>query len=159
MPDSPLQLQPLEQRAVVSMLDSNLYLIREIRLYVLLRLDAALSKGEAHYKLPVVTVEHVLPQNPPPHSIWMQWFPTQADRDRWVQRLANLVLLSHKKNSQAQNYDFVLKKQKYFTTDAGVSPFALTTQVLKEHEWTPQVLEQRQENAIDILKATWRLQY
>lgn len=154
-PDSPLQLSPDEQGNVLKTLDGDLYLIQKIRRYVLLRLDAALSGGEAFYNLSNITVEHVLPQNP--GSEWIKWFPTQEERERYVHRLGNLVLLSHAKNSAAQNYEFGLKKKTYFTTKTGISPFALTTQVLNEQEWTPEVIERRQKELIGVLKQVWRL--
>ena len=140
------------------MLDRDLYLVKKIRLYVLLRLDAALSEGEASYNFSNVTVEHVLPQNPASNSMWVKWFSSVEERERYIHRIGNLVLLSSGKNSQAQNYDFDLKKQKYFTTKTGVSPFALTTQVLNEQEWTPEVIERRQKKLIDKLKEVWRLE-
>lgn len=89
--------------------------------------------------------------------MWVKWFPSQEERERYVNRIGNLVLLSSGKNNQAQNYDFELKKQKYFTTKTGVSPFALTTQVLNEQEWTPEVIERRQKELIGVLKRVWRL--
>ncbi len=72
--------------------------------------------------------------------------------------MGNLVLLSASKNSEAQNFDFAVKKEKYFTSKSGVSPFALTTQVLTQSKWTPQIVEERQKYAIDTLKEIWRLQ-
>lgn len=77
----------------------------QIRLPLLLRLDEMLSGGSAIYNLPI-TVEHVLPQNPSAGSRWLADFPSEADRDLWVHRLANLVLLTLRKNSQAGNLDF-----------------------------------------------------
>ena len=156
-PDSPLQITSLEKNNILQMLDGDLYLIQKIRLYVLLRLDAALSEGEASYNFSNVSVEHVLPQNPAPNSMWVKWFPSKEERERYVNRIGNLLLLSCGKNTQAQNYDFDLKKQKYFTTKTGVSPFALTTQVLNEQEWTPKVIERRQKELISVLKKVWRL--
>lgn len=155
--DSPLQITSEEKNNILKMLDGDLYLTLKIRLYVLLRLDSALSEGEASYNFSNITVEHVLPQNPASNSMWMKWFPSPEERERYVHRIGNLVLLSSGKNSQAQNYDFDLKKQKYFTTKTGVSPFALTTQVLKEQEWTPEVIEQRQKDLIGVLKKVWGL--
>jgi uncharacterized protein with ParB-like and HNH nuclease domain len=156
-PDSPLQITSEENNNILKMLDGDLYLTQKIRLYVLLRLDAALSEGEASYNFPIITVEHVLPQNPASNSIWMKWFPSPEERETYVHRIGNLVLLSSAKNSQAQNYDFDLKKKKYFRTKTGVSPFALTTQVLNEQEWTPEVIERRQKELIGVLKRVWRL--
>jgi hypothetical protein len=156
-PTSPLHMTSEEKNNILKMLDGDLYLTQKIRLYVLLRLDAALSEGEASYNFSIITVEHVLPQNPAANSIWMKWFPSLEERERYVHRIGNLVLLSSGKNSQAKNYDFALKKQKYFTTKTGVSPFALTTQVLNEQEWTPKVIERRQKELIGVLKKVWRL--
>jgi len=155
--NSPLQFTPEESNNIVKVLDSDLYLMKKISRYVLVRLDAALSEGEASYNFSNITVEHVLPQNPGANSEWMKWFPSEQERDQYVHRLGNLVLLSSAKNSQAQNYDFDVKKQKYFTTKTGVSPFALTTQVLREQEWTPEVIARRQKELINVLKNLWRL--
>jgi hypothetical protein len=116
-----------------------------------------LSGGGAVYDYPIVTIEHVLPQTPKKDSQWMKWFPEQADRDGWVHRLANLVLLSRKKNSEAQNFDFETKKEKYFTSDKGVVPFVLTTQVLGHSEWTPELLKKRQADLLEKLRELWSL--
>lgn len=156
--NSPLQLTQKECDAVIEALDGDIYNNTKTRVYVLLRLDAALSKGEATYAFPKITVEHVLPQNPSPSSQWLNWFPTEEQRNQYVHRLGNLVLLSRSKNSQAKNYEFDIKKQKYFTGQDGVSPFALTTQVLKEPQWTPTVIEHRQVELLKRLKQLWRLQ-
>ncbi|MBL1175525.1 DUF262 domain-containing protein [Pantanalinema sp. GBBB05] len=156
-PDSPLQLTAQEIEQIIQTLDGDLYLMKRIRLYVLLRLDAALSQGEASYDYSVITIEHVLPQNPKQGSIWLQWFPNEEERLKSVHRIGNLLLLSQRKNSEAQNYEFDRKKTAYFKTKSGVSSFALTTQVLQESEWTPEVINQRQTNSLQALKTVWRL--
>jgi hypothetical protein len=61
-----------------------------------------------------------------------------------------------KKNSEAQNYDFNKKKDVYFRK-RNVAPFALTTQVISEPEWTPTVIERRQRLLMDKLISIWRL--
>lgn len=155
--DSPLHLTPDECRRILQTLDGDLYPIRRIRQYVLLRLDSALSQGEARYDYPVLSIEHVLPQNPSEGSVWFKWFPTREEQDRFVHHLGNLVLLSRRKNAEAQNYDFDKKKQRYFATNKGVSPFALTTQVLQKEEWTPAVVSQRQKELLHQLQNLWRL--
>lgn len=155
--DSPLQLKLQEKENILKILNGDLYLMKKTRLYVLLRLDTALSEGEASYSFSNITIEHVLPQNPTSESMWVNSFPTEEEREKYVHRLGNLVLLSSSKNSLAGNYDFELKKQKYFTTKKGVSNFALTTQVMMEQEWTPEVINKRQTLLIDKLKELWRL--
>src|SRR5438132_4041783 len=142
--DSPLQLTDTERQNITKTLDGDLYLETKIRLYVLLRLDSELSKGQATYNYPTITVEHVLPQTPPANSIWMQWFLTEDIRQKYAHRIGNLLLLPRRKNSEAQNYDFDVKKEKYFSSAKGVSSFVLTSQVLKEKDWTPAVVDSRQ---------------
>ena len=79
-----------------------------------------LSGGSAVYNSPIISVEHVLSQNPAADSHWLTDFPNEADREKWVHKLANLVLLTRRKNSQAGNLDFAEKKSKYFSTKAGL---------------------------------------
>jgi hypothetical protein len=154
------KLEPTEaeKRKTFNTLNGNLYELTKVRAYVLLRLDTMLSGGGAVYDYPIVTIEHVLPQTPSKASIWLEWFPEETVRDAWVHRLANLVLLSRKKNSEAQNFDFETKKDKYFKSDKGVSPFVLTTQVLGQPDWTPTVLQSRQEHLLEKLKSLWSLE-
>lgn len=123
---------------------------------LLLRLDGLLADKGATYEHKVLSIEHVLPQTPATDSIWLTWFPEEEDRELWTHRLANLVLLSRQKNTQAQNFDFERKKQEYFQRK-GVATFALTSQVLNQAEWTPDVLKKRQYDLIGLLKSEWRL--
>jgi len=157
-PDSPMHLSVQECESIIQRLNGPLYLERKIRRYVLLRLDTYLSGGEAVYQIPRITVEHILPQNPKQGSQWLELFPNEEERQRYVHRIGNLALLSGYKNSSAQNYEFDVKKCKYFTGKDGVSPFALTTQVLTETVWTPEVLERRQTELIECFKRLWRLE-
>lgn len=154
---SALQLEENEKAEVRKALSGDIYTITRIRLPLLLRLDELLSGGSAVYNSPVISVEHVLPQNPAAGSQWLLEFPDLDERAKWVHKLANLVLLTRRKNSQAGNLDFTDKKQKYFSTNAGVSNFALTSKVLAQAEWTPAVLENRQAELIGAVAELWRL--
>lgn len=154
---SPLQLEDAEKKGVRQTLAGDIYTVTRIRLPLLLRLDELLSGGSAVYNSPIMSVEHVLPQNPAPGSLWLTDFPNEIDREKWVHKLANLVLLTRRKNSQAGNLDFSAKKSRYFSTKAGVSNFALTSKVLSETAWTLQTLERRQSELIEAIEGLWRL--
>lgn len=154
-PASPLQLDEGEKDETLRILDGDLYLMVKQRLYVLLRLDNALVDGVSSLQPGLVTVEHVLPQTLGESSQWAQWYPTPELRRRYVHRLGNLVLLSRRKNSAAQNYDFSVKKDKYFK--GAVANYSLTIQVLSEPTWTPEVIERRQKALLGTLKNLWRL--
>jgi len=151
-----LQLSTDEKSAVLSSLDGPIYLQTRVRMPLLLRLDSLLADKGAIYEHKVLSIEHVLPQAPATDSVWLTWFPKEEARELWTHRLANLVLLSRQKNTQAQNFDFERKKREYFQKK-GVATFALTSQVLYQSEWTPDVLEKRQSELIGRLKSEWRL--
>jgi hypothetical protein len=156
-PTSPLQLTEDEEWQFLTCLDSEVYrLAAQKRQYLLLRLDSALSDGSATYEHSVVSIEHVLPQTPSGDSEWITWFPEIDVREMWTHRLGNLALLSHSKNSSAGNYDFKRKKNSYFVR-GGVSSFALTTQILPEDRWTPEVVQRHHRNRIAALCRLWRL--
>ena len=155
--DSPLQLSDKECRQFIRELNGDVYRqTPKRRLYILLRLDAELSDGSATYDHGVISIEHVLPQSPKTGSLWCDWFPTSELRESWVHRLGNLLLLNHRKNSSASNYEFDRKKTAYFAK-GGVSPFPLTTQALGEVEWTEKVVSRRQGDLLHTLKALWRI--
>ena len=139
-------------------LDGNIYeLTARRRNYLILRLDSFLSDGAATYDPTILTIEHVLPQTVSEGSEWEKLWPDSGERKSWVHRIANLVPLTRKRNSKAQNYDFETKKTAYFGGKQGVSSYVLTTQILKSVEWTPTVVYQRQKELLEILIDCWDL--
>lgn len=153
-PDSPLQLSEKEKQSTLERLDGDIY-NNSSRLYILRRLDSEYNETNTTPELPIITVEHILPQNPKSGSKWLEWYPDEDERKFWVHRLGNLSLLSRRKNSQAQNYEFEKKKQLYFNTP--ITPFALTTLIIKQNSWEKEVLADRQNESIKMLKSLWRL--
>ena len=153
--ESPLCLRGTEAADALAAIDGPIYDVRRVRMPLALRLDSLLSDEGATYDHAIVSLEHVLPQNPEAGSEWSKTF-SDDNRAIWTDRLANLVLLSRRKNAQAQNFDFERKKKEYFQRK-GISPFALTTQVLNEKQWTPAALTRRQETLVAALAKEWRL--
>ena len=157
-PLSAVDLGPEEKSEMLQVLDGDIYLMTARRRnHLLLRLDAFLGDGAATYDNGLLTIEHVLPQTVDPASNWQTLWPDEALRKRWVHRLANLVPLTQKRNSKAQNYDFDTKKSAYFGGKHGVSSYVLTTQVLNSASWTPAIVSQRQLDLIDVLANRWDL--
>jgi Protein of unknown function (DUF1524)/Domain of unknown function (DUF4357) len=154
-----LQLTPLEQHETYTALNGPLYETHSTRSVatLMLRLDRLMSDSSATYQHDVVSVEHILPQQPAPNSQWLTWVPDPLKHQYWVHRMGNLTLLSRKKNSIASNLEFEKKKNAYFTK-GGVCSFALTTEVLKHSEWTESVIQQRQEKMLKTLEEHWSLQ-
>lgn len=150
---SKLNLTTQEQADTVERLMDEIYTHQAAK-YILLKLDRTMVSGEAQYDHKIISIEHVLPQNPEDNSTWKQDF-NEKQHEYWVHRLANVVLLSNRKNSSVGRYDFVNKKEKYLA-DKG-SPFLLTMSVQQETEWTIPVLKDRQQKLLDRLIVAWDL--
>ena len=118
--------------------------------YLLLRLDLNMVDQESFGGYGgVITIEHILPQNPPPNSEWVRKF-SEVDRETLTNAIGNLVLLGRRKNSSARNFSFEDKKNKYFFK-GGMTPFHITLEIKKFQEWTPQLLQERRERLINTL--------
>lgn len=159
--DNPLksiELTKDENDNFVKILNGEIYtLSSKRRNYVVLRLDRFVADGGAIYNPKIFTVEHVLPQTVAVGSKWAQVWPNENDRYKWLNRIANLVPLPRRKNSEAQNFDFDLKKQKYFLSAKGTSSYALTSQVIMVSDWDEVTVEDRQNKLMDIFKTNWEL--
>lgn len=153
-----VELTQDEKNSEMEALGGNIYeMTSRRRNYIILKLDSIVSDGSASYNYKVLTIEHVLPQTVDPASKWATLWPEENDRKYWVHKIANLVPLSRKKNSAAQNYDFDLKKEKYFKNEDKTSPYALTTQVLNESTWTVDIVKSRQEMLLGLFEKYWDL--
>lgn len=135
--------------------------------YVMLRLDSALAEGGISISLsaPRASIEHVAPQ-----TLKKEWTSDWNNQDHLElkNKLGNLVLLSRRKNSQAQNYDFETKKKVYFAGKAHVSnssdqagrvaAFPSVTRVLNAGQrWTPKIVYKNQDEYVSLLKRVWDL--
>lgn len=155
-----IELSASEQNAFISELNSDIYKMAGAkRNYLILRLDAFMSDSAASYKSNVLSIEHVLPQTVSLGSEWERTWTDLDERSYWLNKIGNLIPLTKRHNSKAQNYDFTTKKEKYFkNTDAGVTSYALATDVLNYDEWTPEIVKARQKKLIDIYKKGWALE-
>lgn len=151
-----MELTENEKRLARDVLDGPFYKKERIRLPVLLRIDEQLSESGAWYDVTDISVEHILPRNPPQGSPWIKAFPDAAQRKKLVDRIGNLTLLSRRKNNEAANLPFERKKREYFATGA-TTPFALTTRLITEPGWDAAALQRRQQMMVDTACAMWRL--
>ncbi len=152
-----LALSEAEQREFIGELSGALYLKHRVAKPVLQRLDEALSSGGAIYYDQLISIEHVLPQTVEAGGEWSILFPDEAVRAEWTHRIANLVFLTRRINSRASNWDFGRKKEEYFASKDGWSPFVLTQGVLQTDAWTMDHLLERQNALIGKLRLLWKL--
>ena len=82
--------------------------------YLLLKLDLIYNGNATEFLVPEeISIEHILPQNPPSQSHWQKDF-SKEERDEWMDKLGNLALVTQHKNSSLSNLDFIEKKTRYF---------------------------------------------
>ena len=153
---STLEMSDTDRTDVINQLNGDVYIQLKdtAKRYILLRLDSLLTKGQPYYNHSVITVEHALPQTPKEGSEWLEKF---EQPEEYVHKLGNLVLLTRSKNSQAKNYDVQKKKLSYFQSSSAVTSFALTSQVVQLHDWTPSVVDNRQKQLVQLLVRAWNL--
>lgn len=137
-----------------SLLNSNVYGMSYAKA-VLLRIDTA-SQDDSVLKnySGLISIEHILPQTAT-DEYWKTRF-TEEEVANNVHKLGNLVLLSGRKNSQAQNYSFDRKKEIYQKKNE-VTSFDLTKNVCDTSEWTLSEIENRQTELIEFSKRIWEI--
>lgn len=119
----------------VRILSGDIYSKRFAR-YILLKLDYLYLSETSKLSLPdIISIEHILPQNPSVDSQWAIDF-TMEERAKFTNKLGNLVLISKKKNSSQGNKDYSKKKDNYFKNKVEV--FSNSVRVLSNNnEWLP----------------------
>lgn len=154
-----IELTDAEKTEFINALNGEIYtLTARRRNYVILRLDSFVAAGATpNYSPRTLSIEHVLPQTVAQGSQWADWWSNTKDRIFWIHRIANLVPLTCRKNSAAQNFDFDKKKKVYFTGKNGTISYPLTSQVVHENTWTPKVVSARQKNLLEVFKTNWEL--
>lgn len=161
-PLSSIELRNDEKKEFAETLNGEVYKFTgKRRNFVIQRLNVFVSDGVTRFDFEpnIFTIEHVLPQTVRVGSEWEQLWPDVSKREQWINRIANLVPLTRKKNSEAQNYDFDRKKCIYFKGKNGTTTYPLTTQILSENTWTPEVVEERQKSLLGKFIECWELQY
>ncbi len=129
-----------DRNQLITLLDGPIY-GRRFAKYVLLRLERLYFGHSSVLNLPdEISVEHILPQNPAANRLWSTDF-TQEQRDFWLHRLGNLLLLSPRKNTSLGNLDFAEKKQRYFKDRVETLPNSV--RVMELQSFGPPKLEAR----------------
>jgi len=94
-------------------------------------------------------LEHILPRTTE-GTEWETLF-TEEENEKWKDALANLTLLSMRKNIQAQNFGFVAKKEAYQNKDNLLTSFKITQDILTYPEWTIDALKDRESKLLQVI--------
>ena len=118
--------------------------------YVLLRLELGAAEHAEIRTFTARSIEHVFPQNPDPGGAWDS-LASRDEREKFVHRLGNLVLLSKGKNSSASNKEFDEKKTAYL--GPRVSDYPRSGQVCTYTTWDKTIIEARSVEAAKLILA------
>ncbi len=146
-----LAISQAERRRVREVLAAPHFTNRRYRLFLLLRINAALDGDVRNGSLAEATLEHIFPVRPAAKSQWHADFtPKQAARYRNM--LGNLTLLTETEQNQAKNHDFAVKRP-----TLAASEFALSRRLGDHQAWRPQDIERATSEMTDILMRSWGL--
>ena len=134
--------------------DSQLYGKKYCR-YLLLLISVILSGNETSNLPDIVSIEHILPQTPDANSEWTKTF-TEEQREECTNKLGNLMLISRRKNSSLGNYDFEIKKKRYF--DKNVGCFALSCKIYMTYQtWTYEDYTKNHNEILSLLTSYFKI--
>jgi hypothetical protein len=154
--DLPFLLDDKERRHVAMNLSKLHERNAQICKIVLLRLNDEIAGGLQNVDPEKYSVEHILPKNPGTESDWQQLF-TPDQREKSIQVLGNLTLVTKSQNERAANMDFVGKRAIYSEVRAGSGPLAITQELIKFEQWGPAELAARSELMLARVNAIWRI--
>lgn len=121
--------------------------------YILCRLEEDMTGRPCDPDTDPATIEHILPENPA--DVWCAAFP----KDKWegnVYRLGNLALLESGPNRTVGNAEYDQKRDAY-----AASMYATTKKIAADapEQWTPELLEARQQLMARRAVHVWRSPY
>jgi len=127
---------------------------RRFARYLLLKLDYIYADHSNKISIEHLSVEHILPQNPKADSQWCIDF-SEDERNEWVNKLGNLVLITTRKNSAQSNRDFVDKKKNYFEKRITTCPNSL--RIMRNYSrWTPKELKENHMIVLEELRKHYK---
>ena len=124
---------------------------RRYRLFLLMRINAAIEGDDTQRTTTDATMEHIFPSRPQANSRWQSDFP-EAIAARYRNMLGNLTLLTEAEQNEARNHDFALKRPVL----AG-SRFELSRRLGDRGAWMPKDVDRATQEMIDILVRSWGL--
>lgn len=81
----------------------------------------------------LVSIEHILPQNPSPNSQWCKDY-TEEERILNVHKIGNLCIIGRRKNTSLGNLDYIEKRKRYF--EKNIANFSRTLSIYNKYQQT-----------------------
>lgn len=126
---------------------------RRLAKYILARFEASQSGREVDFETDPATIEHVLPENA--SGEWDEAFPHDV-HEAYVYRLGNLTLLEGRLNRDVGAEPYGTKRPTYLQ-----SAYTLSRAIpeLAPSEWTPALIDARQNQLAKTAVQLWRTDY
>lgn len=147
-----LSISPATVDAALKILRSRTFYYKHMCNRLLRRLCFQLGQDPGPIDGVKVSIEHILPRNPPANRKWINDFTTEAAVDAFTDRLGNLALLTGPQNRKADTNDWPVKRE-----ILKFSGFGLSIEAVSHTKWTPKTIEARTEKLIKQLFAEWGL--
>lgn len=139
---------------LIATLKENIYGRRFAR-YILYKLDYFYGETDKINVPKIISVEHILPQNPKDDSQWKIDF-TEEQRINLTNKVGNLVLISRRKNSSQGRLDYVKKQEKYFKNN--IELFRNSVRIFQKYkEWKPENLEDNYSIVLDRIEEHYKM--
>lgn len=139
-------------REAIDNLRAQNFFLKGHALAVLRRVSLAFGQDPGPFDKATVTIEHILPRNPPPNRQWWAAFRTQQAVKENMHRLGNLTFLTADENQQAETKDWVDKRP-----ILARSRFVMSQAAAEAPEWNRKTILARSEDLIRRLMAEWEV--
>lgn len=153
-----LEIAPKTIAEALAILRSRTFYFKHMSKNVLRRLCFLLGNDPGFIDGDRITVEHVLPRNPPGGRQWLDDFGSMTSVRNHADRLGNLVILPGKLNREAGTNDWPIKRAILKRCSESERPkFRLAADAATHSHWTQDVISARTEKMIGVLFSHWQL--
>ncbi len=148
------KLYKFDQKKFMTIVNMDMY-GRKCTKTILLLLELHYQSLEREMGYGLITIEHILPQNPREKSEWTRNY-TPEQRRLLTHKIGNLCLLTRKKNTSFGNMNFQDKKNRYFYGQIDTFPRTLLM-ITNHNSWTPSDLEDNQRSVLKDIREIFEI--
>ena len=123
---------------------------------LLMRMQGHLAGAPSDIGPDDLTLEHILPETMSRKSEWRNGFDDRQHQHYW-RSIGNMMLIGRKANHEGRNAPFT-KKLELYRQDRLASSLAINAEVLQASDWTPKMIQAREDRMLDIARSMWGLE-
>ncbi len=123
---------------------------------ILMRIEGHLAGAPSDVGPDDMTLEHILPETLSRKSAWRNVFDDRLHQHYW-RSIGNMMLIDRDSNHLSANAPFE-EKLAIYSKDRKASGLAINADVLKATEWTPRLIQAREERLLELARDMWSLE-